>query len=121
MKQLTTTHIRTTTIRRKHRLPAPGVVEDRQPPLHQRDIHRRTIAPHTPITEPPTPIGPALGDARVQRIEPRLGDRHTRRPHPRVATGAHTQDAGYAAHKDGPKGEGRGISKIQSSARTATA
>lgn len=69
--------------RRHHRLRPAGMVDDRQPPMHQRHIHDGPVRPHRPISKPPLPIRPPVLDRLIQNVEPRFGNRRLRRWHRR--------------------------------------
>ncbi len=87
---------------RHHRLRTAPVVDDAQPPMHERDIYHRSIRPNHPVPKPPLPIRAAMPDRLIQHIQPRLRHRllrrHSQRGHGRLPRRCHLDDAADPAH-----------------------
>lgn len=64
--------------------------------MHERDIDDDAIIANQPIAEPPVPIGAAVGDRVIERIEPRLRNRLNMRRH--IASSMLDQDRRKPAH-----------------------
>jgi hypothetical protein len=62
-----------------HRLRAAIAIDDREAPVHERDVDDGTVSAAGAIAESPTAIGAAMGDVRIEQVEPLARDRHPRR------------------------------------------